>query len=92
MKSEKSRIAIDSSRVIGPVNRRLFGGFVEHMGRGVYGGVYDPQHSTADDEGFRSDVIELVREHGMTVFRYSRTSSITSERNPSSSAVECWGS
>jgi alpha-N-arabinofuranosidase len=52
------------------VNRRLFGGFVEHMGRGIYGGIYDPQHPAADDEGFRSDVIELVRELGMTVFRY----------------------
>jgi alpha-N-arabinofuranosidase len=70
VKTETSRIAIDSSRVIGPVNRRLFGGFVEHMGRGIYGGIYDPQHPAADDEGFRSDVIELVRELGMTVFRY----------------------
>lgn len=70
MKAERTRIAINGSHPIGPVNRRLFGGFVEHMGRGVYGGIYDPQHSSADDEGFRSDVIELVRELGMTVFRY----------------------
>lgn len=70
MKTATSTIRIDDGRVIGPVNRRLFGGFVEHMGRGVYEGIYDPQHPSADAEGFRSDVIELVRELGMTVFRY----------------------
>lgn len=70
MKHETSTITISGSEVIGPVHRRLFGGFVEHMGRGVYGGVYDPQHPSADQEGFRKDVIELVKELGMTVFRY----------------------
>ncbi len=52
------------------VDRRLFGGFVEHMGRGVYGGIYDPEHPEADEEGFRRDVIALVRELGVTTFRY----------------------
>ncbi len=70
MKTPTSTIKIHDGEVIGPVNRRLFGGFVEHMGRGVYGGVYDPQHPSADEEGFRQDVIDLVRELGMTVFRY----------------------
>lgn len=70
METAATTIRVDGSRAIGAVNRRLFGGFVEHMGRGVYGGIYDPQHPAADDEGFRTDVIELVRELGMTVFRY----------------------
>jgi len=68
--SVNSSVTIDASKIIGPVNRRLFGGFVEHMGRGVHGGIYDPSHSTSDEDGFRQDVIELVKELGMTVFRY----------------------
>lgn len=63
-------ITVDGANPIGHVDRRLFGGFVEHMGRGVYGGLYDPAHPAADADGFRTDVIELVRELGMTVFRY----------------------
>ncbi|WP_207457299.1 arabinosylfuranosidase ArfA [Herbiconiux sp. SYSU D00978] len=65
-----ARVTLDPRQVVGPINRRLFGGFVEHMGRGVYGGIYEPGHPTADEEGFRQDVIELVRELGMTTFRY----------------------
>jgi alpha-N-arabinofuranosidase len=49
---------------------RLFGSFVEHLGRGVYGGIYEPGHPTATDDGFRGDVLELVRELGVTVVRY----------------------
>lgn len=70
MNTAVSTITVNGAQPIGPVHRRLFGGFVEHMGRGVYGGVYDPEHPSADEEGFRRDVIELVRELGMTVFRY----------------------
>jgi alpha-L-arabinofuranosidase len=61
---------LQTSRPIGPINPRLFGGFVEHMGRCVYGGLYDPGHPLADEDGFRSDVLELVRELGVTVVRY----------------------
>ena len=49
---------------VGEVDRRLFGGFVEHIGRCVYTGVYEPGHPCADEEGFRRDVAELVREIG----------------------------
>ncbi len=49
---------------------RLFGSFVEHLGRGVYGGIYEPSHPTATADGFRGDVLELVRELGVTVVRY----------------------
>jgi hypothetical protein len=52
------------------VDRRFFGTFVEHMGRGIYGGIYEPDHPTADNWGFRSDVAELVRELGASVVRY----------------------
>jgi alpha-N-arabinofuranosidase len=55
---------------VGPVSPRLFGSFVEHLGRGVYGGILDPRHSSADADGFRTDVIELVEELGVTTVRY----------------------
>ena len=55
---------------IGVADPRLFGSFVEHLGRGVYGGIYEPGHERATPEGFRSDVLELVRELGVTVVRY----------------------
>ncbi|WP_298461138.1 alpha-N-arabinofuranosidase [uncultured Cellulomonas sp.] len=48
----------------------MFGSFVEHMGRCVYGGIYDPGHESADEDGFRADVLELVRELGVTMVRY----------------------
>lgn len=55
---------------IGRADPRLFGSFVEHVGRSVYGGLYDPTHPSATAEGFRGDVLELVRELGVTVVRY----------------------
>lgn len=65
-----AKVSLDKDRVIGAIDRRVFGGFVEHMGRGVYGGIYDPGHPLADAEGFRTDVIDLVRELGVTMIRY----------------------
>ncbi|MFC4041301.1 alpha-N-arabinofuranosidase [Dactylosporangium siamense] len=55
---------------VGPVRPRLFGSFVEHFGRCVYGGIYEPGHPKADEEGLRGDVLDLVRELGVTVVRY----------------------
>lgn len=61
---------IDPGFVIAPVPRRLFGSFVEHMGRCVYGGIYEPGHPEADVDGLRMDVIKLTRELGVSVVRY----------------------
>jgi len=63
-------IVLDSAFTIGPVPQRLFGSFVEHMGRCVYTGIYEPGHPTADNRGFRSDIAALTREIGPTVVRY----------------------
>jgi len=68
--SGPARIVIDPAFSVGEVDERLFGSFVEHMGRAVYGGIYEPGHPTADEEGFRGDVLELTRELGVTVVRY----------------------
>ena len=66
----ESRIVIDPDFALGPIDPRLFGSFVEHMGRCVYEGIFEPGHPQADDRGFRRDVLELVRELGPTVVRY----------------------
>ena len=55
---------------IGKTDPRLFGSFVEHLGRAVYSGIYEPGHPSADSKGFRRDVLDLVRELGVTVVRY----------------------
>jgi len=65
-----ARLTLDPRFPIGAVRRRLFGGFVEHLGRHVYDGIYEPGHPEADDQGFRRDVLELVRELGVSTIRY----------------------
>jgi alpha-N-arabinofuranosidase len=66
----QARLTIDPHFATGRIHRRLFGGFVEHLGRHVYDGIYEPGHETADAEGFRQDVIDLVRELGVSTIRY----------------------
>nr|AIA83863.1 CAZy families GH51 protein [uncultured Kribbella sp.] len=63
-------ISLHPAFQVGAVSRRLFGSFVEHMGRCVYTGIYEPEHPTATPEGFRGDVLDLVRELGVTTIRY----------------------
>jgi alpha-N-arabinofuranosidase len=65
-----TRITVDPDFVVGPVRPRTFGSFVEHLGRCVYTGIYEPGHPTADEQGFRQDVLELVRELGVSTVRY----------------------
>lgn len=65
---------------IGVIDRRLFGSFVEHLGRCVYTGIYEPGHPTATPEGFRGDVLELVRELGVTTIRYPGGNFVSSYR------------
>jgi len=63
-------VRLDATAVIGTTDRRLFGTFVEHLGRCVYGGIFEPGHPSADGRGFRRDVLALVRELTPTVVRY----------------------
>jgi len=55
---------------IGATDKRLFGAFLEHLGRCVYGGIYEPGHKSANKMGFREDVLKLVRELAPTIMRY----------------------
>ena len=52
------------------IDKRIYSSFVEHMGRVVYTGIYEPNHPTADEDGFRQDVLEKVKEMGVTYVRY----------------------
>jgi alpha-N-arabinofuranosidase len=67
---EPTTLTLHSRFQIGRVDPRIFGGFLEHMGRAVYEGVYDPTCSCADQDGFRTDVLESLRRLRMTVMRY----------------------
>ncbi|AXE38534.1 alpha-N-arabinofuranosidase [Acidipropionibacterium virtanenii] len=66
----RATITADRDFTVGPVPHRLFGSFVEHMGRCVYSGIYEPGHPQAEEHGFRRDVLSLVRELGVSVVRY----------------------
>jgi len=65
-----TRIAIDPARPVGRLDRMVFGGFVEHLGRCVYGGLYDEGSPLSDDRGFRKDVLGLLRELRMGILRW----------------------
>jgi alpha-N-arabinofuranosidase len=68
--SRQARLVLDPAFTVGSVDPRLFGSFVEHVGRCVYTGIYEPGHPAADADGLRTDVLDLVRELGVTVIRY----------------------
>ncbi|MFJ8614751.1 arabinosylfuranosidase ArfA [Streptomyces clavifer] len=65
-----ARFTLDPAFTVGEVNPRLFGSFVEHLGRCVYDGIFEPGHPSADEAGLRTDVLDLVRELGVTAIRY----------------------
>lgn len=66
----KARIVVNKAFVKGEIDKRIYGSFVEHMGRVVYSGIYEPGHESADEDGFRKDVLEKVKEMGVTAVRY----------------------
>lgn len=66
----KAKITIDKNKAISKIDDRLYGSFIEHLGRAVYGGIYEPSHKTADDMGFRGDVLEAVKELNIPLVRY----------------------
>lgn len=65
-----ARITLDKDFQISRIDKRIYGSFIEHLGRAVYGGIYQPEHPTADEDGFRRDVLDLVREIGVPIVRY----------------------
>jgi alpha-N-arabinofuranosidase len=64
------RIYADSRRTLAPLHREVFGSFLEHLGRAIYEGIYDPQSKLSDSSGFRKDVLEEIRKLGVPIIRY----------------------
>ena len=67
---KKATMILDRDFSIGKIDPRIYGSFIEHLGRAVYGGIYEPGHPTADKNGFRRDVMEMVRKLDVPVVRY----------------------
>lgn len=70
MAERKSKMIVDKSFKIAEVDKRIYGSFIEHLGRAVYNGIYQPGHPSADEDGFRRDVMELVKELDVPIIRY----------------------
>ena len=66
----KAKITLAKEFKIGEIDKRIYGSFIEHLGRAVYGGIYEPDHPTADEDGFRRDVIDLVKKLNVPIVRY----------------------
>lgn len=70
LQAQNARIKIDLDRTIGQVDKNIYGNFVEHLGRCVYGGLYDTASALSDKKGFRKDVMAAVKELHPTIIRY----------------------
>ncbi|MFM9331506.1 alpha-N-arabinofuranosidase [Paenibacillus mesotrionivorans] len=66
----QASMTVDKDFVISEVDKRIFGSFIEHLGRAVYGGIYEPGHPTADVNGFRGDALEAIRRLQVPIIRY----------------------
>ncbi|AIQ52192.1 arabinosylfuranosidase ArfA [Paenibacillus sp. FSL R7-0331] len=66
----KSTMIVDKDFRLGEVDPRVYGSFIEHLGRAVYGGIYEPGHATADEDGFRGDALQAIRSLNVPIIRY----------------------
>lgn len=67
---QHARVTVDLDRTLGRVDPRIFGGFIEHLGRCIYGGVYEEDSPLSDERGFRTDVLEAARSLRIPVLRW----------------------
>ena len=68
--NRQAKMIIDKDFKIAPVDQKIYGSFIEHLGRAVYDGLYQPGHELSDENGFRKDVMEMVRELDVPIIRY----------------------
>lgn len=68
--TQNASMIVDKDFIIGEVDKRIYGSFIEHLGRAVYGGIYEVSHATSDEQGFRQDVLGLVKELNVPIVRY----------------------
>ncbi len=67
---KKASMILDRDYQISRIDKRIYGSFIEHLGRAVYGGIYEPGHPEADENGFRKDVMAAVKKLGVPIVRY----------------------
>ena len=67
---KKAQIIVDKYFLTGKTDKRIFGSFIEHLGRAVYEGIYQEGSPISDEQGFRKDTLELVRELQVPIVRY----------------------
>ncbi len=65
-----TRVYLDSRRTSSPLDRNIFGSFLEHLGRAIYEGIYDPNSKLADANGFRKDMLDEIKHLGVPIVRY----------------------
>ena len=68
--AQPTRIYADARRTLAPLQREVFGSFLEHLGRAIYEGIYDPQSKLSDSNGFRKDVLDEIHKLGVPIIRY----------------------
>src|SRR5579864_2360709 len=68
--AKSAQVYVDTRRTIAPIDKNLFGSFLEHLGRAIYEGIYDPGSKLSDSNGFRKDVLEEIRKLGVPIIRY----------------------
>src|SRR6516225_2235647 len=66
----KARVKIDTERVIGDIDPKIYGNFIEHLGRCIDGGVFDEKNPFSDADGYRKDVLDAVRKLNVTLLRW----------------------
>ena len=66
----KAKLTVNQNFVIGEIDKRIYGSFIEHIGRAVYNGIYEPGHETANENGFRGDVLDLIKKIDVPIVRY----------------------
>ena len=67
---KKAQIIVDKYFLTGKTDKRIYGSFIEHLGRAVYEGIYQEGSPLSDEQGFRKDTLELVRELQVPIVRY----------------------
>ena len=70
MATPTATVLVDPRRITGPIDQRVYGQFLENMGRAIYGGVFEPGSPLADADGYRTDVLGAARELAPTVLRW----------------------
>ena len=66
---KKAKMTLVSEFTAAEIDKRIYGSFIEHLGRAVYGGIYEPDHPLADEDGFRTDVIEEIKKLNVPIGR-----------------------